>query len=755
MVTAVKVTQLKLDNWLKVVQKEEKGKILVRTSSGLLEPFNPDKIVKSLLKETAYVSEQYSDVPPLSVTEARDLAKNVKRHIQNLPFVSAPLIRELVCTLMLLKAKKDPRYAVYRNFYTRVGTPIHDYLQIIQGGGYEARENANLQPNPETVHKKIADKTAKDANMLAVLPHEIGDAHLTKRIHVHDLEYLATRPFCQNWDLRYFLYGGLLPDGTGLHTAVAGPPKHPEVALLHSVKVMAAGQTNFAGGQGLYNYPVFMAPYLRGLSYDHIKQLAQMLFYEIGQAYVARGGQLMFASLQMPPGVPSVFRDIPAVMHGKILEDTYGNYEEEVQKFVQAIFEVALGGDHWQKPFVFPKLEVLYDKEFLGKQYEDYYHLVHEVVAKYGTPYFENRIPSYRSGIGDNEVKIGCYQCCAYDQSTTDKEDPQFWDKLYFKDGAHFSWGAWQVVSLNAPQHAYLAKGDDEHLFEELEKSMRMAIRVFKIKQRWMESQMANGLLPFVTQTPRGPNGKHLPPAVDSTQLRHVIGLVGVNELVQYHTGYQLHEDDSALKFSLRFVIEMERIKEMLQKESGLLLACARTPAESTAQRMAISDLVHFREQAMQVVKGDLSKIGENEIKGVDLPVYYSNGTHVAVNAEIPLSKKMSIEGKFFPALSGGNIFHCWLGEASPDPNALMDVTLKMFTKTPIGYMAYTKDLSVCRDCSSTISGLIDNCPVCFGQNMEWYSRITGYYQAVSGWNAGKKQELKDRYRLRTKMLLS
>ena len=87
--------------------------------------------------------------------------------------------------------------------------------------------------------------------------------------------------------------------------------------------------------------------------------------------------------------------------------------------------------------------------------------------------------------------------------------------------------------------------------------------------------------------------------------------------------------------------------------------------------------------------------------------------------------------------------------------NALMDVTLKMFTKTPIGYMAYTKDLSVCRDCSSTISGLIDNCPVCFGQNMEWYSRITGYYQAVSGWNAGKKQELKDRYRLRTKMLLS
>ena len=545
-----------------------------------------------------------------------------------------------------------------------------------------------------------------------------------------------------------------MPDGTGLHTAVAGPPKHPEVALLHSVKVMAAGQTNFAGGQGLYNYPVYMAPYLRGLSYDHIKQLAQMLFYEIGQAYVARGGQLMFASLQMPPGVPEVYRDLPAVMHGKILEDTYGNYEEEVRQFVRAIFEVALGGDHWQKPFIFPKLEVLYDKEFLGTEYEDYYRLVHEVVAKYGTPYFENRIPSYRSGIGDGEVRIGCYQCCAYDQSTTDKDDPQFWDKLYFKDGAHFSWGAWQVVSLNAPQHAFLAKGDDVQLFEELEKSMRMALRVFAIKERWMKSQMNRGLLPFMTQTPKV-NGHSLPPAVDHTQLRHVFGLVGVNELVQYHTGYQLHEDNSALRFALRFIVEMERIKEMLQEESGLLLACARTPAESTAQKMAISDLVHFREQSAQVVKGDLSSIGANGTKGVDLPVYYSNGTHVTVDAEIPLSKKMSIENKFFPALSGGNIFHVWLGEAHPDPEALVQVTRRMFTETAIGYMAYTKDMSVCRECNSTSGGLLDQCPICNGRNLEWYSRITGYYQAVSGWNEGKKQELKDRYRMRHRQLAS
>ena len=32
-------------------------------------------------------------------------------------------------------------------------------------------------------------------------------------------------------------------------------------------------------------------------------------------------------------------------------------------------------------------------------------------------------------------------------------------------------------------------------------------------------------------------------------------------------------------------------------------------------------------------------------------------------------------------------------------------------------------------------------------QNLEYYSRITGYYQKVSGWNEGKLQEFKDRKR--------
>lgn len=38
-------------------------------------------------------------------------------------------------------------------------------------------------------------------------------------------------------------------------------------------------------------------------------------------------------------------------------------------------------------------------------------------------------------------------------------------------------------------------------------------------------------------------------------------------------------------------------------------------------------------------------------------------------------------------------------------------------------------------------------CPVCNCHDVAQISRVTGYLQEVNGWNAGKRQELKDRAR--------
>jgi len=515
------------------VQKTLEGTPLsmpkVRTTDGHFVEWNKNLIIKQLVKETK-LSEQFYKLPAISDEVAKEIARETERRIQkmNVKFLSGPLIRELVNIVLL-----EHGHTEWRNISTRVGTPVCDAHQIDLGSGFEARDNANLQENAETSHKKKADKISKEQYLL-LLPPNIADAHLKGDIHIHDLEYLGTRAFCQDWDLRYFFYYGLMPDGSGTRASVAGPAMKPEVAVLHAVKALGSAQTNFAGGQGFYNFLTFLAPYLEGLSYKEIEQLMQMFVYEMTQMMVARGGQLVFSSVQLSPGMPKLWHNKPAVYKGKVWNGveaplrTYKEFEREVRLAFEALMRVMLKGDHWGKPFNFPKPEISIEPDFMHEDeefnrnnpdmlsYDKLYTLAFELAAKHGAPYFDNQLPEYR-GAGKG---ISCYQCCAYNFSTSSEEDSEFDEKLYFKDGKHFSMGAWQVVSINCPRAAYRAGSNNEKLITELKKMMNTAVELFKVKREWMNHIIQNKRMPFATQQPKDPNtGKRGTIAVDLENL--------------------------------------------------------------------------------------------------------------------------------------------------------------------------------------------------------------------------------------------
>ncbi|MEA1966283.1 MAG: anaerobic ribonucleoside-triphosphate reductase, partial [Euryarchaeota archaeon] len=430
----------------------------VRTTDGHVMDWDRHAIVAQLLKETQ-LSKKFYRIDPITVEEAEEISKEVDARIKKigLKHLSGPLVRELVNVALLERGHPE-----WRNISTRVGTPVYDAHQIDVGSGFEANENANLQDNAETSHKKKADKISKEQYLL-LLPPKLADSHLNGDIHIHDLEYLGTRSFCMDWDLRYFFYYGLMPDGSGTKSSVAGPAKKAEVAILHAVKALGSAQTNFAGGQGFYNFLTFLAPYLEGMSYEEIEQLMQMFVYEMTQMMVARGGQLVFSSVQLAPGVPKLWKDKPVVYRGRIHNGdpaqaplrTYSEFEREVRISFKALMNVMLGGDYWGKPFNFPKPEISIEPDFIVEDeefnanhpdlptYSELYDLTFELSAKFGAPYFDNQIPEYR-GAGEG---ISCYQCCAYNFSSNADTDSDFDDKLIFKDGKHFSMGAWQVIS--------------------------------------------------------------------------------------------------------------------------------------------------------------------------------------------------------------------------------------------------------------------------------------------------------------------
>ena len=473
----------------------------VRTTDGHLLDWDREAIAKQLLKETK-LSEQFYKVASISEEEAKEIAREVEQRIRwmNVKYLSGPLVREIMNVVLLERHHQE-----WRNICTRVGTPVFDAHLIDIGTGFEAKENANLQENAETSHKKKADKISKEQYLLLLPPH-LADRHLAGDLHIHDLEYFGTRPFCQDWDLRYFFYYGLMPDGLGTKASVAGPAKKPEVAILHAVKALGSAQTNFAGGQGFYNFLTFIAPYFEGLDYQSIRQLMQMFVYEMTQMMVARGGQLVFSSVQLTPGVPGLWKDKPAVFAGKIWDGkqahlrTYGEFEREVRLAFKALMDVMLAGDHWGKPFNFPKPEISIEPDFMQEDekfnaahpdlptYQDLYLLTFRLASEFGTPYFDNQLPEYR-GAGKG---ISCYQCCAYQFAATFDSDKEFEEKLFFNSGKHFSMGSWQVVSLNCPRAAYLARGDDDLLFEYLKELMDVSVEIFKVKREWMNQIIDN-----------------------------------------------------------------------------------------------------------------------------------------------------------------------------------------------------------------------------------------------------------------------
>ncbi|MDD4331965.1 MAG: anaerobic ribonucleoside-triphosphate reductase [Methanosarcinaceae archaeon] len=746
------------------VQKTLDGQSLpslpkVRTTDGFIVNWDRNVIVNQILKETK-LSKVFYNIPAATKEEAMEIAKAAEKLIRgmNIRFLSGPLIREIVNTLLLEKGHVE-----WRNIMTRVGTSVYDAYEIDTGFGFGANDNANQLNNAETSHKRKADKMSKEQNLL-LLPKELSDLHLNGDFHIHDLEYMGTRPFCQDWDLRYFFYYGLMPDGVGSQSSVAKPAKNAEVAFLHAVKAMGSAQTNFAGGQGFYNFLTFLAPYLEGKTEKEIRQLMQMFVYEMMQMMCARGGQTVFSSVQLSPGVPKLWRDKPVVAKGKVWNGneaplrTYGEFEKEVRLGFKALMDVMLEGDAWGKPFSFPKPEISLEPDFMEEDeqfnqehpeiptYKELYRLTFELASKFGTPYFDNQLPEYR-GAGEG---ISCYQCCAYQFSANPTDDAEFNEKLYFKNGKHFSMGSWMVMSLNCPRAAYKAEHDDEKLFSELKGLMNKCIEIFRIKRKWMNKLIEKNRIPFASQRPKDPNtGEKGAIAVDFESLVYTIGVIGINEMVQYHTGSQMHESSVAYKLAIRAMFEMKMHAQKLSKETGMEIALARTPAETTAQRFAVSDLLHkeYSKKAEASVKGDLNGAKQELHKTHDLPIYYTNGTHIPPGAEISLVDRINYEHTFFPIVDGGNIMHIWLGEGKPDPEGLQEMAMYIAKNTQTGYFAFTRDMTVCKDGGYVASGLLDKCPKCGSENVNYLSRITGYLQDVDGWNQGKKQELLDRKR--------
>jgi len=673
--------------------------LFVRTSGDDMVVWEREKIIETLVRE--------ADV-------SVDLAEKISREVENqivlsqTKVITAPLVRELVDAKLVEHGQEAARRK-----YTRLGVPLYDAERIIL---MPNKENANIPHNPEATNMTLAESVKKQYALLSAFSQDISDAHARGDIHLHDLGFFD-RPYCSGQSLEYVKKFGLsLPNAL----SIAKPAKHPDILLAHMVKFSAALQGHFAGAIGWDAVNVFFAPFLEGMSDRDVHQLAEMLVFEYSQQSVARGGQAIFSDINIYWETPKHFADVMAIGPGGTYTGrTYKDYEKEAQRFAFALFDIYMEGDGTGRPFFFPKpLVHITDEFFRTPGHEEFLLHISDVAAEMGNTYF----------VFDRGETAKISECCrlSFKLEQSDIDDAaEPWRMRY---------SALQNVTLNLPRAAYLAKGDDAKLFEAIDDFLGLAVKAHQQKRAVIEKLLAMG--------ERGPLAL-LTMDLDGQQylrmhrVTFLIGLLGLNELVQSHIGCELHESEEAFRLGLKVIAHLKLACERASKETGMRFVLEQTPAESCAYRMAKLDLEHYPSQAEAVVKGNKAL---NE-------VYYTNSTFLNVSEEISPIERIKREGKFHDMIEAGALSHVWIADSRPDKEAVASFVKKTFYHTRNAQIAFSPEFTTCNTCMKVTRGLVDECPYCASREVDGITRVTGYFSKISGWNSGKKGELDDRHR--------
>ncbi|KUK14504.1 MAG: anaerobic ribonucleoside-triphosphate reductase [Synergistetes bacterium] len=687
-------------NLFELGETTDKALLVEAISREETSSWDPRRIYEALIRE--------AKVEPLI---AHQITKEVEETLLNsgIKRITTAFIRELV-NVKLFEHGLPGRIMDH----ARVGMPIYDVEEVIF---FPNKENSNTSHNPESINLTLAETILKEYALKKVFSPDVADAHLEGDIHVHDLG-MVNRPYCSGQSPAYVVKFGLnIPS----ITSVSYPARHAEVLLAHLLKMTSVLQNHFAGAIGWDAVNVFFAPFVEGRSDKEVKQLAQMLIFEFNQLAGGRGGQVAFTDINLYWEIPAHFRDVPALgPGGKPTGKTYGEYLEESQRFLRALFEVYLEGDAQGKPFFFPKPLLHITEDFFKTPgWENFLELACKVASEKGNTYF----------VFDRGGQAKLSECCRLQFELTEedlREASTPW-KMRFS--------ALQNVTINLPRIAYKAK-TKEDIFKEIDKAMELAVLAHLQKRDFIKKLLSMGPSSPLSLLLIDHDGE---PYLRWNKVSFLIGLLGLNEMVQYWTGKELHESEESYNLGLTVVNYMSMKCQEFGEKFNIRLVLEQTPAESTAYRLARLDLKHYPDKASQVVKGNIQTGG----------IYYTNSTHLNYSADINPIDRVIKEGVFHPLIKAGAITHIWMGEHKPDPKALAKFVERTFRGSQNTQIAFSPEFTICLDCMKTTRGLSESCPYCGSKNVDGITRITGYFTRTSSWNKGKRAELKDRRRVK------
>jgi anaerobic ribonucleoside-triphosphate reductase len=626
------------------------------------------------------------------------------------------------------------KYIVYR--YTRAlirkqNTTDETILGIIRNENKElAEENSNKNTMlASTQRDYIAGEVSRDLTKRLLLPEKISKANEEGVLHFHDADYFVQPIF----NCCLINISDMLDNGTVMNGKMIESPKSFQVACTVTTQIIAAVASNQYGGQsvdmkhlGKYlrkSYNKFKeeieTKYKDKLSQDIIEDLVQTrlkaelkagvqtIQYQIN-TLMTTNGQSPFVTLflHLEPDDPYIKEN--AMIIEEILRQRYEGIKNEAGIYVTPAF---------------PKLVYVLDEHncLKGGEYDYLTKLAVKCSSKRMYPDYISAKKMRENYEGNVFSPMGCRSFLS----------PWKDENGNYKFEGRFNQG---VVSINLPQIAIIADGDEETFWKLLDERLELCKEALMCRHYALLGTKSD-ISPIHWQygaIARLEKGEPIDKLLYGGYSTMSLGYIGVYEMTKLMTGLS-HTDPIGREFAMKVMNHLRETTDKWKAETNIGFALYGTPAESLCYKFARIDKQRF-----------------GTIKDVTDKGYYTNSYHVDVREKIDAFDKLAFESDFQRISSGGAISYVEIPNMQNNISALEEVV--KFIYDNIQYAEFNTKSDFCHVCGFDGEIIINDnneweCPNCGNKDhskMTVVRRTCGYL-GENFWNAGKTKEIKQR----------
>ena len=579
------------------------------------------------------------------------------------------------------KYKLAKEYIVYR--YNRAlvrksNTTDESILGLIRNENKElAEENSNKNTLlASTQRDYIAGEVSRDLTNRLLLPEKIVKAHQEGILYFHDADYFVQPIF----NCCLINIGDMLDNGTVMNGKLIESPKSFQVACIVMTQIIAAVASNQYGGQSVDIK--HLGKYLRKSYNKYKKQIEEKYKGKLSGSTIE---ELVDARVrhELESGVQTIQYQINTLMttNGQtpfvtlfLHLDEKDPYIKENAMIIEEILKQRIQGVKNEAGVyvtpAFPKLVYVLDENncLKGGKYDYLTRLAVKCSAKRMYPDYISAKKMRENYEGNVFSPMGCRSFLS----------PWKDENGNYKFEGRFNQG---VVSINLPQIAIIADGDEDKFWKLLDERLELCKEALMCRHYALLGTTSD-ISPIHWQygaIARLEKGEKIDKLLYGGYSTMSLGYIGIFEMTKLMKGVS-HTTPEGHDFALKVMKYLRGATDKWKKETNIGFALYGTPAESLCYKFARLDKEKF-----------------GTIKDVTDKGYYTNSYHVDVREKIDAFEKLSFESEFQKISSGGAISYVEISNMQHNLIALE--TAVKFIYDNIQYAEFNTKSDYCQVC--------------------------------------------------------